>query len=146
MSNGTDDVIAHVPNCTLVIAALLWCYFQSGNGIYKGTGSKLDQAAVPRTLARYLARAKAVATNTQQAIREVLIAIKEPRPWDQGFKHGLSPPPGLLTRHHNAHKTHLLWRALAMLIHSTESLCVNPCLIMARAKIRTELLNSRFLI
>ena len=99
MNNGTADVLAYVPNCTLVIAALLWAYFQDERGYYKHCDQYWGQAAAPRTLARYLKRAKAVCRNTQQAIRQVLIERSEPRPWDQGFAHGLSPPGWLIKRH-----------------------------------------------
>ena len=146
MSNGTPDVIAHVPNCTLVVGALLWCYLQSGKGLIKAATAELEPAAAPRTLARYLKRAKAVAKITQHALREVLIAIREPRPWDEGFAYGLSPPQRLLRRHRAPDKAASLWRALAMLDKCAKELCVNPCLLMARAKIRTETLQSRFLL
>ena len=49
-----------------------------------------------RTLARYLKRAKALCLKTQQAIREVLIEQKEPRPWEECFQDGLSPPASLM--------------------------------------------------
>lgn len=146
MSNGTPDVIAHVPNCTLVVSALLWCYLVSGKGLVKAIPEPLEPAADRRTLARYLMRAKAVADTTQQAIREVWIAIKEPRPWDEGFAYGLSPPQRLLRQHRAPDQAGSLWRALAMLDKCAKELCVNPCLLMARAKIRTEASQTRFLL
>lgn len=146
MNNGTPDVVANVQNCTLVVSLLLWCYFLSGSGIFKAIPAELEQAAAPRTLARYLRRAKAVYKTTQQAIREVLITIKEPRPWDEGFAYGLSPPQQLLWQHREPDKTASLWRALAMLDRGAKELCVNPCLLMARARIRTEITQTRFLL
>ena len=146
MSNGTPDVIAHVPNCTLVVSALLWCYLTSGKGFVKATPKELEPAAGRRTLARYLMRAKAAAKTTQHALREVWIDIKEPRPWDEGFAYGLSPPRWLLRRHRQPEKTSMLWRALAMSDRCAKELCVNPCLLMARAKKRTETSQTRFLL
>ena len=146
MSNGTPDVIGHVPNCTLVTATVLWAYFLSGNGIVKGSGEPVDDAAAPRTLARYLKRAKAVGTTTQQAIREVLIQLSEPRPWDEGFAYGLPPPWHLIHRHRNAHKTAILYQTLAMLHMGAKKLRITACLLMARAKIRTGVTRTRFLL
>jgi hypothetical protein len=146
MNNGTADVLAHVPNCTLVIVALLWAYFQNESGYYNQCGHYLDKAAAPRTLARYLKRAKAVCRTTQQAIRQVLIERSEPRPWDQGFAHGLSPPGWLIKRHRDPDSTGILWRALAMLNIGANKLLIAPCLLMARAKKISETQNIRFLL
>jgi hypothetical protein len=146
MNNGTADVLAYVPNCTLMIAALLWAYFQNEVGYYKHCDGHLDQAAAPRTLARYIKRAKAVCRTTQQVIRQVLIERSEPRPWDQGFAHGLSPPDWLIKRHRNSDATGILWRALAMLDIGAKKLLIAPCVLMARAKIKSEIHNIRFLL
>jgi len=73
MSNGTPDVLPHVPNCTLVVLALLWAYIEGGKGMHNSIPQELDEAAAPRTLARYVKRAKALCLETQQAIREALI-------------------------------------------------------------------------
>ena len=83
MSTGPSDVLPYIRICTLLIVALLWTYLEGGKGIHKSIPQELDEAATPRTLARHLKRAKAVCLETQQAIREVLIKIKEPRPWDE---------------------------------------------------------------
>ncbi len=140
------DVLAYVPNCTLVIAVLLWAYFQNESGYYNQCDHWLDKAAAPRTLARYLKRAKAVSKTTQQAIRQVLIERSEPRPWDQGFAHGLSPPGWLINKHRDAPSTGILWRALAMLNIGANNLQIAPCLLMARAKEISETQNMRFLL
>ena len=146
MSNGTPDVVSHVPNCTLVIATLLWAYFLSGKGIVKGSGEPIEDAASPRTLSRYLKRAKAVSTTTQQALREVLIQISEPRPWDEGFAYGLPPPSELIKRHRGSNAVESLWRALTMLKIGAKKLRITACLLMARAKIRTGVTRTRFLL
>ena len=143
MSNGTPDVLAYVPNCTLVVLALLWCYLHGSGGLHNSIGYPLDQTASPRTLARYVKRAKSVCTRTQQAIRRVLMEVKEPRPWDEAFAHGL-PPPQRLLRHSSAVPTHILWRALAMLVITAGKLGIPLCLLMARATTRTEI--TRFLL
>ena len=146
MSTGPADTLGHTPLCTLVIVALLWTYLEGDAGIHKCIPQELDEAAAPRTLARYLKRAKAVCMETQQAIREVLIEIKEPRPWDESFAGGLSPPAGLIKRHRDPSLISTLWRALAMLLFGSETLSANPCLLMARARTKFQSRNSRFLL
>lgn len=146
MSTGAPDVLAYIPVCTLVIVALLWIYLEGGRGIHNSIPQELDKAAQPRTLARYLKRAKAVSLETQQAIREVLIEIKEPRPWEECFIKGRSPPERLIKRHRDPSQVSVLWRALAMLLVGSETLSVNPCLLMARARTKAELRGSRFLL
>ena len=146
MSNGPLDVIRYMPNCTLVIVAVLWAYLHGGKGIYNSIDPQLEEAAAPRTLARYLKRAKAVCRQTQQAIRKVLIDLKEPRPWDQCFAHGLSPPERLLNRHRDAAGTRILWQALAMLRIGALNLSTAPCLLMARARTLAQLRQCRFLL
>ena len=146
MNTGPPDVLPYIRNCTLVIVALLWAYLQGDSGLHNSIPQQLEEAAEPRTLARYLKRAKAVCMETQQAIREVLIEIKEPRPWDECFAHGLSPPERLMKRHRTPHATGILWRALAMLLIGSETLSVNPCLLMARARTKTQNQRFRFLL
>ena len=146
MSTGPPDVLPNVAACSLVIVALLWAYLESDSGIHWCIPQKLDKAATPRTLARYLKRAKAVCMETQQAIREVLIEIKEPRPWDESFAQGLSPPEKLIKRHRDPSPVGILWRALAMLLIGSETLSANPCLLMARARTKCEHRNCRFLL
>jgi len=146
MSNGPSDVIGHMPNCTLVIVAVLWVYLQGGRGIYNSIDPQLESAASPRTLARYLKRAKAVCRHTQQAIRKVLIDLKEPRPWDECFAHGLSPPQRSFKRHRDAAGTRILWRTLAMLRIGSLNLSTAPCLLMARATTFAQLRQCRFLL
>jgi len=146
MSTGPPDVIAHIPICTLVIVALLWSYLQGQSGIHNSIPPELEGAAEPRTLARYLKRAKAACLQTQQAIREALIEIKEPRPWDEAFPQGLSPPQRLINRHREPSLVATLWRAVAMLLIGSETLSIAPCVLMARAKTKAQQRSSRFLL
>jgi hypothetical protein len=146
MSTGSKDVLPNVAACTLVIVALLWAYLQSDRGMHKCIPQELEDAAGPTTLARYLKRAKAACMETQQAIREVLIEIKEPRPWDESFAQGLSPPAGLIKRHRDPSAVSILWRALAMLLIGSKALSTAPCLLMARARSKSQHRNCRFLL
>lgn len=146
ISNGAPDVVPYVPICTLVIVAFLWSYLKGESGIQNSIPQELDEVVTPRTLARYLKRAKAVCLETQQAIREVLIEIIEPRPWEEIFAKGLPPPESLIKRYRDPSKVGILWRTLAMLLNGTKALSTNPCLLMARAKTKAEQKKFRFLI
>jgi len=146
MSNGTPDVLPNVPNCTLVILALLWAYLEGGKGIHNSIPQGLYDAATPRTLARYLKRAKAVCLETQQAIREVLIEARDPRPWDESFHQGLSPPQSLRKRQRDSASATILWRSLAILFLGSKTLLATPSVLMARARQKAEQRKSRFLI
>jgi len=145
MSTGPPDVLPYIPLCTLVIMALLWTYLDGRKGIYNAVPSELDRAAAPRTLARYLKRAKALCLKTQQAIREVLIEQKEPRPWEECFQSGLSPPASLIKRHREPSPSSMLWRTLAMLLQGSQTLATSPCLLMARAREKAEQRQAPFL-
>ena len=139
MSTGRPlDVLPYIPLCTLVVVALLWCYLDGGKGIHNALPPQLEHAVTPRTLARYLKRAKALSLKTQQSIREVLIEQKEPRPWEQCFQNGLSPPESLIKRHREPSPAGMLWRALAMLLQGSQALSASPCLLMARAREKAE--------
>jgi hypothetical protein len=146
MSNGTPDVLSNVPNCTLVILALLWAYLEGGKGMHRSIPQEFYDAATPRTLARYVKRAKAVCLETQQAIREVLIEIRDPRPWDESFHHGLSPPQSLRKRYRDSASATTLWRSLAILLLGSKTLSATPSVLMARARQKAEQRKSRFLI
>jgi hypothetical protein len=139
-------VLPYTPLCTLVIVALLWSYVDGDKGIHNAIAPELDGAASPRTLARYLKRAKALSLKTQQVIREVLIEQKEPRPWEECFQSGLSPPAHLIVRHREPSSAAKLWRALAMLLQGSQALAVSPCLLMARARQQAEQRLAPFLV
>ena len=146
MSTGPPDVLPYMRLCTLVIVALLWTYLDGHSGMHTCIPQELEGAAEPRTLARHLRRAKAVCLETQQVIREVLLEIKEPRPWDECFAEGLSPPERLTKRHREPSPVTILWRALAMLLIGSETLSTVPCLLMARAQAKAEHRTRRFLL
>jgi len=147
MSTGPPDVLPYTAVCTLLIVALLWEYLNGQKGLHGCIPPALDGAATPRTLARYVKRAKAVSLKTQQAIREVLMEIKEPRPWEECFFSGLSPPESLIRRHRrDPSQAGILWRALAMLLRGSETLSANPCHLMARAREKAEQRRSPFLL
>jgi len=146
MSNGPLDVLPYLPVCTLVVVVLLWVYLDRGKGTHNAFSEELEHTVGARTLARYLKRAKALAVKTQQSIREVLIEQKEPRPWEECFQNGLSPPESLIKRHREPSPAAKLWRALAMLLQGSQALSASPCLLMARAREKAEQRLAPFLV
>lgn len=146
LSTGPPDALPYIPVCTLLILALLWTYLDGDKGMHNCIAQELEGAAEPRTLARYLKRAKAACLQTQQAIREVLIEQKEPEPWEECFRSGLSPPANLMKRHRQLSAAGMLWRALSMLLRGSEILATQPCLLMARARQKAEQRKAPFLI
>jgi hypothetical protein len=124
---------------------VLWSYLDGKRGLRNCIPGRLSNDTTARSVARYLKRAKRVCMKTQQAIREVLMEIKEPRPWEECFFSGLSPPQSLLERHRDPSQVTILWRALAMLLRGSETLSASPCLLMARARKKAEQRRSPFM-
>jgi hypothetical protein len=147
MNTGPPDVLPYVPLCTLVIVIVLWSYLDGKRGLRNCIPGQLSDDTTAKSVARYLKRAKSVCMKTQQAIREVLIETKEPRPWEECFFSGLSPPESLIRRHRrDPSQAIILWRALAMLLRGSETLSSSPCHLMARARKKAEQRRSPFMI
>ena len=147
MNTGPPDVLPYVPLCTLVIIIVLWSYLDGKRGLRNCIPGQLSDDITARSVARYLKRAKRASMKTQQAIREVLMEIEQPRPWEECFFSGLSPPQSLIGRHHHdPSQAVTLWRALAMLLGGSEILSASPAPLMARAREKAEQRKSRFLI
>ena len=146
MNTGPPDVLPYVPLCTLVIVIVLWSYLDGKRGLRNCIPGQLSDDTTAKSVARYLKRAKSVCMKTQQAIREVLIETKEPRPWEECFFSGLSPPESLIRRHRrDPSQAIILWRALAMLLRGSETLSSSPCPLMARARKKAEQRRSPFM-
>ena len=145
MNTGPPDVLPYVPLCTLVMLIVLWSYLDGGRGLRNCIPGQLSNDTTARSVARYLKRAKKACMKTQQSIREVLMEIKEPRPGEECFFSGLSPPRSLLDRHRDPSQVTILWRALAMLLLGSETLSASPCLLMARARKKAEQRRSPFM-
>ena len=147
MNTGPPDALPYVPVCTLFIIILLWSYLDGERGLYHSIPGPLSNDTTARSVARYIKRAKRACVQTQQAIREVFMEIKEPRPWEECFFRGLSPPASLIERHRrDPSQVGILWRALAMLLRGSETLKAFPCHLMARAREKSEQRRYPFLI
>jgi hypothetical protein len=67
---------------------LLWSYLDGNRGLRNSIPGWLSHDTTARSVARYLKRAKRACMKTQQAIREVLIEIKEPGHGSNAFSAG----------------------------------------------------------
>ena len=79
---------------------------------------------------RCFKRAKAVSLHTQQALREVIIQIGNPRPWNKCFAHGLSLPEALFRWHHDPATAGWLWRVIKLSRIGSIKFCTAPFLLM----------------
>ena len=139
--------IEYKPVCNLVVVLLLWEYLAGGAGFHNCIPGEMAEVSSVRTLARYLEAAKAVALQTQQFIREVLIEKTEPRPVEDLFPGGLDPPESLMRKQRNdPARAATLWRALSMLYHGAKASKLDPSALLAWARKRSQQANQPFLI
>jgi len=106
----------------LIVAAALWCWLDGLRGVHTFETPFHDGPA-PRTILRWHRRARENALDTQHAIRAVLVERCEPRPVEQLFPGGVSPP-GCLLRHgwRDLGRTSTLCQGLTMLFRGAEKL------------------------
>lgn len=92
-SRPPDDV-AQIHFCTVVVVLCLWAWLVSGSGaeVYEDVFPSLSERPSRRTRQRWMKRALAHATSTQQFLRLVVIERGEPRPMKRLFPSGLAPP------------------------------------------------------
>ena len=131
------DERAFIGLSSLLIVIKLYSWLNNQSGLYSRSPAKdvVGIAITPRTMLRWLRRTLPGAMAIQQAIREAVIERCEPRPIEQLFSSGLSPPDGLLRRRwKEAALTLTLWRGFALLFGAAIELDINPALILAEAR------------
>jgi hypothetical protein len=136
-SRPPDDP-TRVKFCTLIIVLRLWAWMISVGGFFHRVEvlPGLGQAGSDRTVQRWIARALANSQGVQQAIRQMLLTIKnEPRPEDDVFRRGRSPPEGLVRRcSRSIDSVSTLWRAFDMLFVSAKDLSTDVSFLLAEAR------------
>lgn len=139
--------IPYKPTCNFLIVIFLWSYLSSNKGLHACLPEDLLEEVSTRTLFRSLRSAKAIAFDTQQFIREVLIEKREPRPVEDLFPGGLDPPRSLLERQSpEPEKASILWRALSMLRYGAQALSLDPRTLLTWANQKSRYKNRCFLI
>jgi len=145
-SRPADDPV-RVRFCTLIIVLRIWACLINTLGFHNrvelsqslGNGPGGDRAGSDRTVQRWLARALRNALQVQQAIRQAVLAMRkvEPRPEEDLFRRGRSPPAAMLLRYRNTpESTSTLWRALDWLFVGAKQLPSDLALLLAEARRR----------
>ena len=144
-SRPPDD-LASVWSCSLVVVLSLWSWMRSGLGVHRfePEASALREHPSRRTLQRWLRRARPHALATQHALRAAVIDRCEPRPVEQLFEAGLSPPDSDSQR--DPPPVWQLKTGLAFVLRGAKSLRVATPRLLAEARRRWHPTKTPFLI
>ena len=146
-SLNPPEVIPYKRYCSFLIVLCLWSYLVCASGIHHCLPGEFSEDISARTVARHLSLAKALAVETQQAIREVLIRKTEPRPVEDLFPGGLDPPESLRRKQSKeADTAGMLWRALSMLRQGAQALSIDPRTLLAWAQQSSRAKKRSFLL
>jgi len=141
------EVLAYKGYSSFLIVLCLWSYLVSMGGMHHCLPGEVSEDISTRTVARHLRSAKALAVETQQAIREVLIRKTEPRPVEDLFPGGLDPPVSLRRKQNKEpDSAGTLWRALFMLRQGAQSLSIDPRTLLAWAQQTSRAKKRSFLL
>ena len=131
------DELPRLGFCTLVIVLKVWSWLERVESWQQAqeVHDQLHQCGDHRSVQRWLRRLLPHAMAIQQAIRLAVIERCEPRPVEQLFPSGLSPPAHLSRRPwRDPSGTHKLWRALALLLGGAIELSVPTTVLLAEAR------------
>jgi glycine/D-amino acid oxidase-like deaminating enzyme len=127
--------------CTLIVFLKLLVCLDSQRGFHnrEEVFEDLGEVVSDRTVQRWLKRAMENAVSIQQAIGAAARDRREPRPGEDLFEGGLSPPDDFYARPWaNPLAAESLWRAIAMLLVASRELGVNASLLLAEARRRCQ--------
>jgi len=143
-SRPPDD-LAQVWSCAAVVALSLWSWLDAEAGLHthEAVLPELSEHPSRRTRQRWLARALPLAMATQQALRRATIERSEPRPVEQLFESGLSPPR---RRWRDPSSVWTLETGLAYLLKGAVALDVTIPRLLAEARGRWHRKDKPFLI
>ena len=144
-SRPPDDA-AQVWSCTLIVLLKFWAWLDGGSllGGHEVVG-ELETHGSFRTVQRWLSRAAARADQVLHYIRLAVIERSEPRPVEQLFPSGLSPPESLLRRHwRRPQEIRQLWQALAWLFGGAIALSTPVAVLLAEARGRMSATEASF--
>lgn len=133
--------------CTLIVFLKLFVCLDSPRGFHnrEEVFEDLGEVVTDRTVQRWLKRAMENAISIQQAIGAAARDRKEPRPGEDLFQGGLSPPDYFYCRSwQNPLAAESLWRAIVMLLVTSRELDVNASLLLAEARRRCQTTEKPF--
>ena len=106
-----------------------------------------EGVADTRTVGRWFRRAFDVSLDTHQSLREAVIEWCEPRPIEELYRSGLSPPERLLRRPWRSRKDAArTWRNLVLLSSARRDLEVPIAQLLARAHTIANINHRQFLL
>lgn len=139
MHSRPPDEWGAVHFCLLIVLLKLWPWLSGSDGLHNTSdlSHKLAERPSTRTMQRWLERLCAQSMELQQAIRSALIERCEPRPVEQLFPRGLSPPESLTRRRwKEPEPVSQLHRALTMLFAGAVKLSIPTAALLAEARRR----------
>jgi hypothetical protein len=139
-SRPPEDLVM-VGFCTLIVFLRIYACLSSPRGFHNRgeVFEDLSGCGTDRTVQRWLARAMRNAVEIQQAIGAAAREIREPRPGEDLFEGGLSPPDYFYCRQwQNPLAVEALLRAVVMLLVATKELDTNASLLLAEARRRCQ--------
>lgn len=135
-SRPPDDPLL-VSCSTLCVALVLFGWLDGERGVHSHHAifPGIEQSVSARTVQRYLARCLPEALTIQQRIRRAVLERCEPRPLEQLFPSGLSPPQGLLRRRwRSPNSVCALWRGIMILLGGATELGIHASMLLAEAR------------
>jgi len=134
------DEVGALHVVAVVLCLKLWSWLSGTRGLhhYDEVVPALRKYGCERTVQRWLARMLPHALAFEHAVIEAVIERSEPRPVEQLFPGGLSPPDTLLRRQWlDPARTSTLWQGLAWLLGGAIKLGMSTTALLAEVRRRT---------
>ena len=138
-SRPADDPVM-LRYCTLILFLRVWAVVSSKQGFHNRAEvfeDLDDRCGSDRTVQRWTAKAMDECLEIQQAIRLAIIEKSEPRPIEQLFEGGLSPPGCVVSKRWQSPRNHfVLWLGYAQLLVGANKLGICTSRLLAEARRR----------
>lgn len=134
------DEVGRLHVVLLVLLLKLWGWLSSKKGLLhrEEVVPALAKHGCERTMVRWLSRALPWALDVERAVVGAVIERSEPRPVEQLFPRGLSPPDTLLRRPWlDPARISTLWQGLAWLLGGAIKLGMSTTALLAEVRRRT---------
>lgn len=134
-----EDELPSLGCCALIVVLQLWSWMDGDAELihHDALLPGLERVRSTRTIQRWMRRLRERALELQQAIRAAIIERCEPRPMEQLFEGGLSPPAWVRRRWRKAAPlVDRLWTAFAMMFGAAIRLEIPASVLLAEARRR----------